>query len=114
MFFAVKQTVLLEGVSSTASFGRSASLTQGFRLHVVGTIALAFLLNIALTIGAALVASMIPSVIVQVILQFAVTTIVYPLIGIIQTVLYYDLRIRREGFDIEYLAAAFEPPPATT
>jgi hypothetical protein len=113
-FFAVKHVVLLEGVSSTGSLGRSASLTKGQRLHVMGTVALVVLLNMAITLGVVLVASMIPSLIVQAILQFAATIIAYPLIGIVQTVLYYDLRIRREGFDIEYLATAFEQPPATT
>jgi hypothetical protein len=113
-FFAVKHAVLLEGVSSTGALGRSAALTKGERWHVMGTIALVVLLNMAVTIGIVLVASMIPSLIVQAILQFAATTIVYPLIGIVQTALYYDLRIRREGFDIEYLASAFEQPPAPT
>jgi hypothetical protein len=113
-FVAVKQTVLIEGISSTAALSRSASLTQSLRGHVLGTMALVILLNFALAIAATMVTSMIPSPIVQGILQFVVTTVVYPLIGIVQTVLYYDLRIRREGFDIEYLASAFEPPPATT
>jgi len=55
--------------------------------------------------------------IVQQVLATIVACLVYPIVGIIETMLYYDIRIRREGFDIEYLAAAAASPieyPAAT
>jgi hypothetical protein len=33
---------------------------------------------------------------------------VYPLVYVVQTVLYYDLRVRQEGFDLELLAGALQ------
>jgi hypothetical protein len=50
----------------------------------------------------------------------SVTVIAYPVLSVIATLLYYDARIRKEGFDIEVMAAelgmpsaaAAEPPPA--
>jgi hypothetical protein len=36
----------------------------------------------------------------------AVSVVVYPLFGLTETLLYYDARIRKEGFDVEYLAGA--------
>jgi hypothetical protein len=34
---------------------------------------------------------------------------VYPLFYCVLTVAYYDLRVRKEGFDLEVLAAALRP-----
>ena len=40
------------------------------------------------------------------VLATALTIVVYPILGITETVLYFDTRIRNEGFDVEYLAGA--------
>jgi uncharacterized membrane protein HdeD (DUF308 family) len=37
--------------------------------------------------------------------------LVYPITGVVTTLLYYDIRVRREGFDLELLAR--EAAPAT-
>jgi len=34
-----------------------------------------------------------------------VAVVLYPLFALSETLLYYDARIRKEGFDVEYLAA---------
>jgi len=34
----------------------------------------------------------------------------YPFIVAVQTVLYYDLRVRNEGFDVEMMSAALGAP----
>ena len=58
-----------------------------------------------------MVAILIPSMIARLVLSTAVKVVVYPLISTIETVSYYDIRIRREGFDIEYLAAIAPQSP---
>ena len=35
----------------------------------------------------------------------AIMIVIYPIVVITKTVLYYDTRIRREGFDVEWMAA---------
>lgn len=109
-FFAVKQVVMLEHGGVGDALARSSSLTVGQKRHVLNTMGLVFLLNLAITIGAALVTGMIPSQVVQLLLNTCISVLVYPIVGITETLLYYDVRIRREGFDIEYLAAAGAPP----
>jgi hypothetical protein len=42
----------------------------------------------------------------------AVHVVIYPFFGIAETLLYYDIRIRKEGFDVEYLARSNPPVPA--
>jgi hypothetical protein len=104
--FATKQAILLEGSGGGASIGRSWRLSKSSVRHILNTLGLALLLNLAVGIGANVLAKMIPSQIVQQVIATIVGCLVYPIVGIIETMLYYDIRIRREGFDIEYLAAA--------
>jgi hypothetical protein len=104
--FATKQAILLEDSGGGASVGRSWRLSKGSVRHILNTLGLALLLNLAVGFGANLLGKMIPSQIVQQVIATIVGCLVYPIVGIIETMLYYDIRIRREGFDIEYLAAA--------
>jgi hypothetical protein len=110
--FANKQVVLLENVNGISAIGRSWRLSKGSVRHVINTMGLVILLNFAVGFGANLFARLIPSQIVQLLIATAVSVVVYPLVGILETLLYYDVRIRREGFDIEYLAAASPAPAA--
>jgi hypothetical protein len=104
-FFATKQAILLEDRNGPASIGRSWRLSKGGVRHILNTLGLALLLNLAVGIGANFVARMVPSQMVQQVIATIVGCLVYPIVGIIETMLYYDIRIRREGFDIEYLAS---------
>lgn len=110
--FANKQVVLLENVNGVSAVGRSWRLCKGSVRHVINTMGLVILLNFALGIGANLFARLIPSQIVQLLIATLASVLIYPLVGIVETLLYYDIRIRREGFDIEYLAAASPAPAA--
>lgn len=118
-FFALKQIILLEDAGFSKAFSRTSFLTMGNKRHVLNTLGLVVLLNLAVTGGTALFGTMIPSEVIRLLLQTCAAVLVYPLVGITETLLYYDIRIRREGFDIEYLAAAASAPqpaeqPATT
>lgn len=108
--FAAKQAVLLEDRGGVAAIDRSWKLAKGSVLHVLGAMLLAFVLIAAFSIGAQVVAAMTRSAVFSVLLSTVVSVLVYPMMSIIETLLYYDLRIRREGFDIEYLAAAGPQP----
>ena len=111
-FFALKQIILLEDAGVSKAFSRTTFLTVGNKRHVLNTLGLVILLNLAVTGGTALVGSMIPSEVIRLLLQTCAAVLVYPLVGITETLLYYDIRIRREGFDIEYLAAAAPISPS--
>jgi hypothetical protein len=104
-FFAIKQTVLLEDRGFSQAFSRSSELTDGLKRHVLNTIGLIFILGLAISLGAAFLTELLPGTVLPLVVRTAASVIVYPLVGITETLLYYDLRIRREGFDIEYLAS---------
>lgn len=102
--FAVRQTIMLEDRSVPAAIGRSRQLSRGVAGHVFLTLFLVALLTLAINMGAGMLSLMIPSVIAQNVVQTVATTLIFPLFGITETLLYYDVRIRKEGFDVEYLA----------
>jgi hypothetical protein len=113
-FFAVRQAVVLEGVGPFSALSRSGKLSDGQKLHILGTLILITILTTVVNLGAAMLFNMQPSKVVTGVLATIVTIIVYPILGITETVLYYDTRIRNEGFDVEYLAGAItETAPAT-
>lgn len=108
--------------SATAALGRSWSLTRGFRLKLLG---LLFLLGVIMVLPW-LAVSMLMGVIgamaamggagrspmLFVILGVAIGGLVqfflYPLSHAALTIAYYDLRVRKEGFDLEVLASTLQ------
>lgn len=104
-FFAVRQVVVLENASTGQAFSRSSALSDGTKRHILNTLVLVALLVYAISLGAGLLLTLFHSRILQVTLGTALSAVLYPLFGITETLLYYDTRIRKEGFDVEYLAS---------
>ena len=104
-FFAVRQVVVLENGSTGQAFSRSSTLSVGTKRHILNTLILIGLLVYAVSLGAGLFYSLLHSRILQATLATALSAVLYPLFGITETLLYYDMRIRKEGFDVEYLAS---------
>jgi hypothetical protein len=87
---------------------------------VLGVMLLAYLIVIAVQIAVTMVATPLGlNDIVVSIMSSVLVIFIYPLIGICTALLYYDARIRKEGFDLQVLAgelhgsAAGEPYAAT-
>ena len=110
----VRQVIMLEDAGTGRALARSSALSVGLKLHVLGTLALIVLLLVAVNVGAGLLISIIPSRVIVNVLSTTLSVVVGPLLGIAETVLYYDLRIRREGFDVEYLVGRDTPPPPSS
>jgi hypothetical protein len=104
-FFAIRQAVMLEDTGAAGALSRSSHLSVGVKRHVLNTLLLVLLITSALSFGSGLLAGMISSRVLVNVLLTAVSVVLYPFFGITETLLYYDIRIRKEGFDVEYLAA---------
>jgi hypothetical protein len=125
-WFAALPAAVLEPVGPLAALGRSGTLSRGVKWHVLKTYLLAICLFLAAYVLVLLIGWIISVFLHAVSLPAAtrVLTIVisigmmfvYPLWPIIQTLLYYDARIRNEGYDIELMAqrvgGAPTPAPA--
>lgn len=111
LLFAVTPIIVLEGRGIFASMSRSASLSKGRKWHILNTLGLVAIIYYLLVLGFSVVAAMFGNFIVSTIMSAVVTVLVYPVVAIAETVLYYDARIQSEGLDIELMTGALEAAP---
>ena len=123
-FFATTCVVCLEGIGGTAAMGRSRDLVRGFGWKIFGFLILTGMLQGVLVGPVSVAAELIfPQITDSLALQFTMSTVLQQTLGMIVTpffsavlvLLYYDLRIRKEAFDLEVLAKNLgkAPPPET-
>jgi hypothetical protein len=110
--FAVAIPVLiLEGVGVSAALGRSVTLTKAHAMHVLGLVLTAQLLAAVLNGGLAVVAHLllrssggtVAAVIAQSIATAIASVLTTPFAATAIVVLYFDLRIRDEAYDVQLL-----------
>lgn len=124
--------MLTEDVRGGRALGRAIRLVQGRWWATFGVVALGFLLTFVvefvLSIGVELVTPAIGDVVLVVALNTAISivtgVVVTPFQAAVATVLYFDLRVRKEAFDLELLtqrvgtpvggAPALPPPPSSS
>jgi hypothetical protein len=112
-YFAVPQAILFERLGVGRGLDRSRQLSKGEKWKILKSLGMVWLIVLALTIGVDLTFApepgQAPSLFSDVI-GTMVSMIAFPLIPITSTLMYYDVRIRREGFDIELMSADLEGP----
>lgn len=114
--------LVVEGVRGTAALGRSYDLVKGrwwatlgrFIVAALLTFAAAFVVGAIVGIGGGAFStgtsittadSSLGSIAIQVILQWAANIVVLPFWAAVATVVYFDLRVRKEGFDVSQMAS---------
>jgi len=118
------QVVMLEPIKGgTEAMGRAWALSRGSRGRIFLLLIVAIVLTIVVALGTSVLTAMLPggeiasaepgelpiwTLIIQQGVQVITNTIVAPLPYCILTVAYYDLRVRKEGFDLEILAARLQ------
>ena len=116
-YMVTTPVVVLEALPSAFdSFGRSWELTRGAKLRMFGLVLVAWLIAyllpwIVLQVIGALIqevapAAMVPWTAVSAALPIALA----PIIPCILTLAYYDLRVKREGFDLQLLGEQLGTP----
>lgn len=99
----------IEGNGADKSFSRSSLLSQGQKLRIFGVTLLSLIIYFILTVGFGIIANIVPSLMVRVIVGYLSTMLVWPALPMVQTVLYYDLRIRAEGYDVDLMSRSLDP-----
>jgi hypothetical protein len=117
LLLAFPALVLEPGSMPTGALSRSWSLTRGARLRMLGLLITLFvLLYVPIVALGALATLVVPaggqSGVTPGIVTMAVVGVLqmllYPLLYCVLTVAYYDLRVRKEGFDLEVLASTLQ------
>jgi hypothetical protein len=114
--------IVFERLGPLAGMRRSFRLVRGSWWRTCAvllvTFALMFVLGLAFgavigVLGAAVAPqSQVLAAAVVTAVDIALTAVLYPVWAAISTVLYYDLRVRKEGFDLELLAQGVGAGPA--
>jgi hypothetical protein len=105
-WFAVTSTIVLENARTGEAFARSTALSNGRKGHTLGTLALVGVIYFALFIGVFIIAAALKSSFLSLLLVSAFQIVAFPIVALANMLLYYDCRIRSEGFDIERMAAS--------
>ena len=112
LLFAVTPVIIIERRGIWTAMRRSAFLSRGRKWHILNTLGLVAIIYYLLVIGFSVVASIFGNFVVATVVSAAVTVLVYPVVAIAETLLYYDARIQSEGLDIELMTGALDATPA--
>lgn len=116
-----EQAIVLENYNSTGGLGRSWKLVKGTFWRVLGMVfvlgVIVYLFSagpiLLVTMGAAFLPSPIFSVVINGIASSLIVIVMTPLQYAALTILYYDLRIRKEGFDLQVQMRELPEVPTT-
>jgi hypothetical protein len=112
LLFAVLIVVMVEDrVNVSDVMSRSASLAQGDMLRVLGATVLSVLIVAAAGAGLGLLVAFAPGIEARQadLLIRTLSIFVFPFTSVVATLLYFDLRIRKEGFGLDDLAGVHGP-----
>jgi hypothetical protein len=116
-FILAFPALVLEDLTPTGALRRSWELSRGARLRMFGLLLTLLVLLYIPIVALSGVATMFLSRgpvpgsatgLVAAVLAGVIQLLVYPLFYCVLTVAYYDLRVRKEGFDLEVLASTLQ------
>jgi len=105
-FAVILQVVIFERLSALSAILRALSLTAGMRLRTLSVIIVATLVVFFPAVMMEIFFGDVP--VVGALLVSAVQALGFAYTSCTQVVLYFDLRCRKEAFDLEYLAQLVE------
>lgn len=104
LVFATVPIIVLERKGVFAALSRSAELSKDRKKHILGTLLLVYGIFFVLSIGVSAVGAVMGSPVLQLVVQSLFSIVASPILNLVVMVLYYDTRIRAEGFDVEHMA----------
>lgn len=116
-YFAILPAILLENQSVTNAFHRSRDLSLGFKWRILGTMFLSWVIMVVVIALFQAVLAIVQSFghvspLAGQLVNAVVSIFIGPLIAITLTVLYYDQRVRKDGFDLEVMTQELAPASA--
>ncbi|MCC6241809.1 MAG: glycerophosphoryl diester phosphodiesterase membrane domain-containing protein [Gemmatimonadaceae bacterium] len=106
LLFATVPIIVLERKGVFGALSRSAELSKNRKKHILGTLLLVYGIFFVLSIGVSALATVMGNYVVQLVVQSLFSIVASPILNLVVMVLYYDARIRAEGFDVEHMAGS--------
>ncbi len=108
--------LVLENIpTATGAMGRSWQLTSGFRMRIFGAIVVFIVMMAIPAIALGAMAGLLGAIseqvaVISILLVVSVLQLLaVPFIYVLATLFYYDLRVRKEAYDLEMLASRLNP-----
>ena len=113
-WFFFQQAIILEGKGPTAAIGRSRELVSGSWWRVFGIGVVFILLILALDLGAIIAAAIVglANSTAGEVVGFVLWIFLSPIAPIGATLVYFDLRVRKEGYSLDTMATEVGAAPA--
>ena len=112
--FATVPVIVVERLGPLAAVSRSASLSKNIKLHILGTLVLVYGVYFGLAIGIPILTLLVANPVIQLVVQSLFGVVSAPILNLVVMVLYYDARIRAEGFDVEHMAQSLGTSPVAS
>ena len=114
--FATTNAVVFENRGASESLSRSFALSAGSAWRIFGVILLAYLVLLVaqIAIGVTvqvLISSILRSPVVASMVGNVLGALLYPFLSIVLMVLYFDQRIRKEGYDLDVMSSGIPDAP---
>src|SRR5262249_54570040 len=129
-FIFSSQVIMAEGLSGTQAMARSKDLGTGYGWRIFGVFVLLLLIQILVNLAASLSTLVLPNYervptdfgprlrfiyenyVINTLIAFVVGAVSGAYQAVCITLLYFDLRIRKEGFDLQVMAEQWAEPPS--
>jgi hypothetical protein len=109
-YFAAMAAAMVEGKKFSAAMERSAELTKGSKRRLVNIFGLTLIIYILLAAAAGGVAETFMAAPVTALVMRLFLAITNPFLFTLVTLVYFDLRIRREGLDLDFMMTPVSAP----
>ena len=110
--FAMPMAVVLEGKTAMEAYERSKVLARDQWGRIAGAYILAFLLALLAGGGIGVAVALLGGSALGTVAEMLANVVFTPFTAVVGTLLYYDIRIRKEAFDLEMLLGAVDGPAA--
>lgn len=104
-YFAAMAAAIVEGRGTSSALDRSAALTDGSKMRIVGIFLVTLIIYFALNAAVVALGTALTSVAFAAVFARGVMAVTNPFLFTLVTLVYFDLRIRREGLDLDFLMA---------
>jgi hypothetical protein len=113
--FAITSAIVIENQSAVEGINRSFALSKDATLRIVGVALLCLIIYwfaqmISMMVVQGVIKLVLQSPIVAAVAGNLAAMLIYPFLNVAIMVLYYDQRVRKEGYDLDVLTSAMPAP----
>lgn len=108
MWWVAVPAAVVERPGVFGALGRSAELTKGYRWRIFGLLVLIVIIQFLLAMVLGLIISVVGSPATALFVQWLADAFITAFYAVVTAVGYHDLRVAKEGFDVNQIAAVFD------